>query len=206
MTPDTDIEQIRKELVPKLIRTNTILTVAVVFLVISNIFMGYLAASKKPMTFAVTSTGSVIPMVPMDKPYLGDARIVSFADECVRMAFSHDFRNFRQTVNGAKDCFTSEGSRGFDAAIEPLLDDIEKRRMVMSVSPEPPVVVRKATPRGVHTWIVQTRMTLFRDGTRERISPTTYTVDLVIERVPLEASVRGVGIAQINVRPGNSAS
>jgi intracellular multiplication protein IcmL len=167
--------------------------------------MGYLAATKQPMTFGVSDKGTIIPLVPMDQPYLGDARIISFADECVRQAFSHDFRNFRQTVNGAKGCFTTEGAIGFDKAIEPLIADIIARRMVMSVTTQPPIVNRKAPVRGVHTWVVQTQMTLFRDGSKERISPATYTVDLVIERIPLEASVRGVGVAQINVRPGNAS-
>ena len=205
MSPDTDIEQIRKELLPKLVRTTVLQTYALVFLSIAMIVVGYLAVNKKPLTFAVTDRGAVIQMVPLDKPYVGDARVIGFADECVRQAFSHDFKNFRASLAGAKNCFTSEGARGFDVAIEPLIDDIKMKRMVMSVSLEPAVIVRVAKPRGVHTWVVQTRMTLFRDGTKERVVPTSFIVDLVVERTPLEESVRGIGIAQINVRPGGTS-
>lgn len=205
MSPDTDLDQIRKEIIPKLVRTNVILSIAVVLLTVGMIALGVMSANKRPLTFGVTETGRIIPLVPLDQPYLGDARIVSFADECIRQAFSHDFRNFRMSVANAKGCFTSDGARGFEAAIEPLLADIQERRMVMSVSPEPPVVIRKATPGGVHTWVVQTRMTLHRDGSRERIAPATFVVDLVLQRIPLEESVRGVGIAQINVRPGQAS-
>ncbi|CAN0418262.1 unnamed protein product [Phaeothamnion confervicola] len=206
MSPDSDLEEIRKVIIPKLVRSNVILSIAVAALTVGIIGIGVMAATKRPLTFAVSDTGRVIPLVPLNQPYLGDARIVSFADECIRQAFSHDFRNYRMSVGGAKGCFTSAGSRGFDKAIDPLLSDIVERRMVMSVSPEPPIVMSKSTQGGVHTWVVQTKMTLFRDGSRDRVTPTTYVVDLVLERLPLEESVRGVGIAQINVRPGSSAS
>lgn len=205
MSPDVDLDQIRKEIVPKLVRSNMILTVAVVVLSLALFVVGYMAANKKPMTFGVTDTGRIIPLVPLDQPYVGDARVIGFADECVRQSFSHDFKNFRLTLANAKACFTAAGARGFDAAIEPLIADIQEKRMVMSVSMEPAVIVRVAKPGGVHTWVVQSRMTLFREGTRERVVPMTFTVNLVVERVPLEESVRGIGIAQINVRPGSSS-
>ena len=204
MSPDTDIEQIRREIVPKLVRSNLYLSIAVIVLAICMVVVGVLAVNKRPLTFGVTDTGRIIPLVPLDQPYLGDPRVIGFADECVRQAFSHDFQNFRMTMAGAKVCFTAPGARGFDAAIEPLLADIREKRMVMSVSLEPAVIVRVTKIRGVHTWVVQTRMTLFREGTKERVTPTVFTVNLVIERTPLEASVRGIGIAQINVRPGGA--
>lgn len=204
MSPDTDLEQIRKEIIPKLVRTNVILSIAVACLTIGMIATAVMAANKRPLTFGVSDTGRIIPLVPLDQPYLGDPRIVSFAQECVGQAFSHDFRNYRRTVAEAKDCFTSSGARGFDAAIEPLLADIKERRMVMSVSTEPAAIVNTAKPKGVFTWVVQTRVTIYRDGSKERMAPATYVVDLVLERIPLEESVRGVGIAQINVRPGSA--
>lgn len=204
MNPETDLAAISKTLIPKLVRSNLVLTIAVAILSIAVFVLGYVGINKRPLTFGVSDTGRIIPLVPLDQPYVGDARIIGFADECVRQAFSHDFKNFRLTMSNAKDCFTVAGSRGFDEAIEPLIADIQEKRMVMSVSLEPAVVVRVAKPRGVYTWVVQSKMTLFRDGTRERVVPTVFTVDLVIERVPLEESVRGIGIGQINVRPGSA--
>lgn len=203
LTPDNDLELIRKEIVPKLVRSNMILTVAICILSVAVLAIGVVAAKKRPLTFGVTDAGRIIPLIPLAEPYVGDARVIGFSDECVRQAFSHDFKNFRMTVAGAKSCFTAAGARGFDAAIEPLIADIQDKRMVMSVSMEPAVIVKVAKPRGVHTWVVQSRMTLYREGTRERIVPSTFRVDLVVERVPLEESLRGIGISQINVQPGS---
>jgi intracellular multiplication protein IcmL len=202
MTPTEDIERIRKEVLPKLVRISVLQSIAILVMALILMFMCYALSVQKPIVHAVTESGKIIPLTPLDKPYVGDSRIISFADECIRQAFSHDFKNFRLTLAGAKKCFTNSGASGFDVAIEPLIDDLEKRRMIMSATLEPAVIVKTATIGGVYTWVVQTRMTLFRDGTKERLAPAPYVVDLVIERVPLEDSVRGMGIAQLNVRPG----
>lgn len=200
-SPDTDLQRIAQEIVPKLVRSNFILTIAVVVLAIAVTAVGVMAVNKRPLTFAVTDGGRIIPLVPLDKPYVGDARVIGFADECVRQAFSHDFKNFRMSIADAKSCFTSAGVSGFDEAIAPLIADLKEKRMVMSVSMEPAVIMKVTKPRGVHTWVLQSRMTLFREGTRERIVPSVFRVDLVVERVPLEESLRGIGISQIYVKP-----
>lgn len=202
MTPTEDIEKIRKEVLPRLVKVMVIQSFAIGLLVIGMIFLGYLAATRKPIIHAITESGRIIPLVPLDQPYVGDPRIVGFSDECIRQAFSHDFLNFRASLSDSKRCFTSSGADGFDAAITPLIEDIKKRRLVMTATLEPAVIVKSYKSKGVATWVVQTKMTLFREGTSERVPPASFVLDLVVERVPLEESVRGVGIAQINVRPG----
>lgn len=199
--PD-DLNDIRKILLPKLVRVNTYLSVAVLLLSIGVIVAIYLSVTKKPQVLAITETGRVIPLVPLDKPYVGDARVVGFADECVRMSFSHDFLNFRQSMNQASTCFTSAGIASYEEAIAPLIKDLEQRRMVMTPTLQPARIAKTVQRGGVHSWIVQTKMTLYREGTKERVVPALYQVDVVIERVPLEESVRGIAVAQINVRPG----
>ena len=199
--PD-DLNELRKLILPKLVRTATIQSAVIFLLVISQILTIYLAVTKAPQVISVTETGRVIPIVPLDKPYIGDARVIGFADECVRMAFSHDFLNFRASMGAVKGCFTGAGGTSFDKAIEPLIKDLEQRRMVMTPTLQPAVIAKTMERAGVYTWVVQTKMTLFREGTKERVMPTTYVVDVIIERVPLEESVRGIAVSQINVRPG----
>lgn len=197
-----DLDKIRAELIPKGVRVLVLLSIANVVLCIGLILSFYVAATKRPATFAITETGRIIPLVPLDKPYVSDARVVGFADECVRESFGHDFLNFRTTMANARECFTSGGSASFNAAIAPLLVDIQSRRLVMSATLQPAVVVKTSVQGDrVYTWVVQSKMTLFREGTKDRVAPATYVVDLVIERVPLEDSVRGIAVSQINVRP-----
>lgn len=201
-----DLDQIRAAIMPKVLRVLLFQSAAIVVLVVALAVSFYVAATKRPEVLAVTDTGRIIPLVPLDQPYVSDARIVGFADECVRAAFGHDFLNFRSTMASARECFTTSGGRSFEEAISPLLKDIQERRMVMAVTLQPAIIVSSAVRSGkVKTWVVQTKMTLFREGTKDRVAPVTYIVDLVVERVPLEDSVRGISVSQINVRPGAAA-
>lgn len=201
-----DLDQIRAAIMPKVVRVMVAQAIAIVVMALGLILAFYSATTKRPEVLAVTEAGRIIPLVPLDKPYVSDARVVGFADECVRAAFGHDFLNFRTTMAGARQCFTTEGGRNFDEAISPLLKDIQERRMVMAVTLQPAIIVSSTVRSGrVKTWVVQTKMTLFREGTKDRVAPVTYIVDLVVERVPLEDSVRGISVSQINVRPGPAA-
>jgi intracellular multiplication protein IcmL len=200
-----DLDQIRAAIMPKVVRVMVLQSAAIFVLVLGLIVSFYTAATKRPEVLAVTEAGRIIPLVPLDKPYVSDARIVGFADECIRSAFGHDFLNFRTTMAIARECFTTDGGRNFDSAIAPLLKDIQERRMVMAVTLQPAIIVNSTLRSGtVKTWVVQSKMTLFREGTKDRVAPVTYIVDLVVERVPLEDSVRGISVSQINVRPGSA--
>jgi len=37
--------------------------------------------------------------VTLDKPFVSDARVIGFTEECLRLSFAHDFENYRQTMN-----------------------------------------------------------------------------------------------------------
>lgn len=204
MSSPDELNQIRADVVPKLVRIVVLQSIAIGILTVVMGVALYVGITKPPQLLAITDTGRVIPLVPLDKPYVGDSRVVGFADECIRTAFSHDFLNFRQTLASASSCFTTDGSASFNTAIAPLIQDLESRRMVMTPTMQPAVVVRTFKRGGqVFSWVVQTKMTLNREGTRDRVIPTTYVVDLVVERVSLEESVRGIAVSQINVRPGS---
>lgn len=162
----------------------------------------YVAATRSPQVIAATDSGRIIPVVALNEPHVSDSRVLAFAEECTRRAFSHDFVNFRTSMVAASTCFTSRGSKMFDLAMDPLLKDLVQRRMVMSVSVEPPVVVQGPYLRnGRVVWRVQTKMQLFRDGSKERVMPQAFIVEMDVARVELEETPRGIAIGEFNVRP-----
>jgi intracellular multiplication protein IcmL len=207
MSPD-ELPRLQAETMPRLVRILVVQGVAILVLLILLGISMWVGLNKRPQVLGLTEAGRVIPLIPLDKPYVSDSRVISFADECTRMAFSHDFVNFRSTQAAVGQCFTLAGSESFARAMAPLLQDLEERRMVMSITPiAPPTVVRTFKRGGaVFSWSVQSVITLNREGTRERMTPASYVVDLVIERVPLEESVRGISVAMINMRPGGVKS
>lgn len=193
------------EQVSKLLRIAVIVGIsAVINAIVAGVGI-YSAVTKAPPVVAVTDNGRIIPLVPLNKPYVTDSRVIAFAEECTRRAFAHDFVNFRSTIAHASECFTSRGANMFTSAMEPMLQELIQRRMVMTSSVEPPVVVRGPYERaGRVAWRVQTKMQLFREGTKERITPQSFVVEMEVVRVELEESARGISIGEFNVKPASS--
>lgn len=161
----------------------------------------YMAFNKKPVVIAATDQGRVIEVVPLDKPYVTDSRVISFAEECIRRSFSHDFQNYRLTVGEATSCYTPQGARMYKGAMDDMLKDVIAKRMIMSVSVEPPVIVQgPILLDGRTAWRVQAKVQIFREGQKERIQPQTTVIDLDIFRVDLEENVRGISVNQFVVR------
>jgi intracellular multiplication protein IcmL len=190
--------------VSKLIRIAAICALAAVVSTIAGIAGIVSALNKKPQVVAVSDSGRIIPLVPLNKPFVTQSRVISFAEECTRRAFAHDFVNYRATITNAASCFTSEGSDMFTAAMEPLIKDLIQRRMIMTASVDPPVIVQgPVEARGRVVWIVQAKMQLFREGSKERITPQAFVVEMEVVRVELEENPRGISIRAFNVRPAS---
>jgi intracellular multiplication protein IcmL len=202
MTQTSDLNTITaKSLVPKLLSVITWLGVAVVVLSITTVSLSVFVWKKKIESYAVSESGHVVPLISLDKPYVNDARVSGFSEECLRASFAHDFENYRASMNGAKNCYTAEGARDFEAAMEPMLADIKGKNLVLSSSLEPTVVVKTYKLSGVIHWETQTPMTLYRKGTREQLTPLRFLVTSIVQRVPLDEHVRGISTRSINLKP-----
>lgn len=172
-----------------------------VALAIALIVLAKAALPTRVTTVGVTNGGVAIPMVSLDQEYMNDSRVAAFAYECLLAAFSHDFQHYRSTVLRVSECFTSDGNDAYLQAIAPLLEVMKNKRMIMSIAPEPPVVVRKGLARGVYSWEVEAQASLFMNGPTERALPQKYLVQLGLKRVPLTENVRGVALTYINLKP-----
>lgn len=161
------------------------------------------AMGPKVAAIAATDSGRVLPVVTLDKPYVTEQRIVAFVEECLRRAFAHDFINYRITTNDAMRCFDSDGASSYAAAIGPLLERMRKeRRVMMSTIDVVPVISRGPYYLGDRAaWDVVTEISLFFEGTRDRIPPARYEVSALVVRVDLEESVRGVALRRVVLTP-----
>ena len=187
--------------IPRLLNIITALVIAIICLLISASVFGYFAVTKKVQGYAVTDSGTLIPLIPLDKPFLNDSRVTGFVEECLRTSFAHDFENFRLTMGAAKTCYTPDGALMFESAMTPLLQDIRAKNLILASSLEPTVVVRTYMVNGVVHWQTQTPMVLYRRGTRESLNPLKFRVESVVQRVSLDQHPRGVSLRTINLRP-----
>ena len=203
MSPQTSHvnEQSSKVLVPKLLALVTMLSISNVVLLISVPLLVYFLGSKKVTAVGITETGRIVELVTLDKPFVSDARVIGFTEECLRMSFAHDFENFRQTMNAAKTCYTSNGARVFEDAMTPQLNQITARNLVMSSSLEVTVIVSRYMEGGVVHWMTQTPMTLHRRGSRDSSRPVRFLVKNVIKRVSLDENVRGISVSSMILEP-----
>lgn len=187
---------------PGLVKANLLALGTLFFLSIAVACLALYAIKGKVEVIATTEDGRIIKSVPLPVAFVTEPRVLSFADECLRDSFSHDFENYRRTMNYAKGCYTSEGGKAFDKAIEPTLLDIRQKRLVLSVTTEPPTIVRgPMLVAGRATWEVQSVLTLYYQGTRERFPAQQRLATMTIVRVPLEENLRAVSIDAIQLRP-----
>ena len=186
----------------QLLGVNTLLFGAI-FFVAAAIFAAsiYLAQSKVEI-LGVTEDGRLFKPMPLNKAFVTESRVISVTDECLRRSFSHDFENYRATMNDAKPCYTSAGAKSIETAIDPILEDMKQKRVVMSVTTQPPIVSRGPFLRnGRVTWEMEAVITIYFQGARENFAPQMREVTATVVRVPPEENARGVAIESIQLAP-----
>ncbi len=185
----------------KLISISLVLTASVVILVVLNIFLVRRVVQGQPDPIAVTDTGTVIPVTPLNQRYVTESQAISYTQQCVQQAFSHDFANYRLTFEQSTQCFTPEGVKSYAATMQPLLEKIRKKRLTMSVSEGPFVVAQAGELDGTYTWQVQGRVTLYLQGTTSDYPPEAFDATINVVRVPLQENVRGISLSTISLSP-----
>lgn len=186
--------------IPSLQRAVMFLGVALTLSLVANIIQVIFLAKKSVQTVAMSESGRVVPLIPLDKPYVNDGRVIGYVEECLRTSFSHDFENFRITMRAASDCYTVDGAGSFENAMAPLLKEIRDRSMVMAAALEPTVVRRDYKVNGVVHWETQTPMVIYRKGTKDALKPQRVLVTSTVTRVPLDEHVRGISLRAIALR------
>src|SRR5438105_2331822 len=190
--------------VTKLVRLCLIMTVTTGISLVSTASAVKASTSSKTTAIATDAWGVVIPVVPLNEPYLSEPRVVGYAEECTRRAFSHDFLHYSQTMSGAQECFTPNAADKYAQSMQGYFKLMDERRMNMAVVVRrPPVVVRAYDLGGVIHWDVQVEVDISFEGRSERIPATKNRIDMTLRRMPLEAAVRGVAIDRFSVGPAS---
>lgn len=184
------------------LKANILVAGATLLMSLVCVLLVWMVISSRTEVIATTEDGRLSHPVPLSQSFVTESRVLGFVDECLRASFSHDFENYRRTFRSALPCYTSLGGREFAKAIDPLLMDIREKRIIMSATAEPPALRRgPVVVNGRAMWEVQTIITLYFQGTRERFSPQRRLATITVVRVPLGESPRGVAINAIQLGP-----
>jgi hypothetical protein len=174
---------------------------------ITTFLMLWRISTQKTDIIAATDSGQIIRTEALTKPMVSESKVLSFSDECIRATFSHDFVNFRRTTNEALKCYTTDGAKAMGAALQPILDDLKARRLVMSSSPDTPVLYNGPyILDGRVTWEVRVPVKLMFQGQGNRFPAIDKLAMMQIVRVPLEENARAISTNSIQLKPYTPAT
>ena len=123
---------------------------------------------------ATNAQGVVTPLITENKPMLGDAAVLTFAQRAVEDSFSLGFANYRLDMQRARKFYSDAGWNGYLEALHQSHDLLAVRRrqldMTVLVSGPPTVVQQGVQANGRYGWIVQMPVRLVFEGDGERSS------------------------------------
>lgn len=164
------------------------------------------AFTGRTETIAITDSGQVVLPAPLSQQNVADSRVLEFAEEGLRASFSHDFVNYRSTLNYAEKFYTTTGARMLQEQIAPLLGDLRRERAVMTNQTETPLMRRSGFMyHGRIAWEVEVPITIRFAGQRQNYQPRERIALMLIVQVPPEENVRGISVHTVQLKPRPSS-
>jgi len=162
-----------------------------------------LSSKPEPRYFIAREDGGVIPVVPVDQPYLNDAAVLNFAVEAITNSLTLNFVNWRTDLARASEFF--ERPSGWNNFLEALegsgtLDLIRNRNLVSSVVANSAVIVNRGPgPGGRYRWVIQVPITIsYQSATESRTE--NRLAELEVVRLPTWQTSRAVGVSRVLIR------
>jgi intracellular multiplication protein IcmL len=152
-----------------------------------------------------TSSGEILPMVPLHLPNKDDEFVLKWTVDAVTRLYSFDFANYRQQLQTAKEKLTAIGGKEFERSLDKSgnLRAVLGNRYVMTAVPTGPA---RITKKDIHqslnryAWKVEFPMLItYRSSARSRDGkPVVANQDLkmavTVFRQPENLQVDGLGI------------
>jgi intracellular multiplication protein IcmL len=166
--------------------------------ILLNGALGWALVHKKPVYFAATNDGRILPLVALSRPAMEDRSVMSWATNVAISAYSYDFVNWRKALSGLSPDFTKEGFASFIGSLKSSgnLKLVEDNRMVASAVPiSAGVVIAKGLLKGVYVWKIQVPILVTYQAARSSVSQNLLVTLLVVRRSVL-SHPKGLAVAQ----------
>ena len=188
---------------------NKLLTISLVVSVgfVASVGGMYVAFSSKPEPkyFAAREDGGILPMEPVNTPFLAEGQVTNFAVEAITRAMTMDFANWRRDLSEASEYFIKPTSwNDYLTAIEAsgTLDFVRNRRLVSTAVANGATIVRAGLdPTGAYSWTIQVPLTVTYASSSET-STEQLLADILVSRVPTWQMSDGIGIRKVVIRQG----
>ena len=155
------------------------------------------AASKTVVGQRAPETTNSIAAVPLDKPNMDAAAVLSWAEQSASEVMTFDYTNYQKALQHSSRRFTKAGWEAFAAAIQRsrMINVVSETHQTVTAHPQAhAVLLNKGAVDGRYSWIVSVPLTVeYSDGKSRR--QDLLRLKLVIQRVTDVANSDGIGIA-----------
>ncbi|WP_163057761.1 DotI/IcmL family type IV secretion protein [Acidithiobacillus ferrooxidans] len=152
--------------------------------------------------FATEPNGTIMPMVPYNKPFDSDAAVISWTEQAVTGIFSFDALNYSRRMASAQKDFTHAGFVTFLRQFKRngLYDDMMARKLMISAVQSGTAIMRLhgPTPQGIYAWQVQIPIH-FRLENSNGLSDKKYLAAVIVQRVANWKNPRAIAISSISL-------
>ena len=149
--------------------------------------------------FATDREGRIQPITPIDQPIGSQTEVSNWVAGAVVRAYTFDFANWRAQLSAARNDFTPQGWKGFEAALKDsgvLQTVLEKKYVTTAVPTGAPVMINQGVVDGHYAWKFQMPI-LVTYQSSERTVPQNLMVNVLVVRQSEMENPRGLGIAQL---------
>jgi intracellular multiplication protein IcmL len=171
------------------------LALCLVISIAANVFLA--TRQVKPVYFALTTDGRLIPMPAMSEPVWTDAQILNWAATAASESYTYNFQTYQRDFQRAAYNYTTKGWERFTAALEKTrnLEAVIGRKIsVRAVAQSATIVDKGIDPvNGVYYWRIQVPMSITYESLSERTVSAGSARLTIVRRSPLEHE-RGIGI------------
>lgn len=152
-----------------------------------------------PVKYFSTENGRIIPVKPLDVPGFSQQDVAAFGTDTLQESFSLDFVHYRKQMSRVQDRYSESGFGGYFKALTAsnVFEQVTKRRMNLSISVEPGVVVRRGQEGGRYAWEFQYPVTLKLDGQQESGLPQRFIFTLRIQQTDVRTKPAGLEVTQV---------
>ncbi|MCL2474128.1 MAG: DotI/IcmL family type IV secretion protein [Alphaproteobacteria bacterium] len=190
-----------------LLRISFIQTGIIILLIIAVVSLAA-TIKVKPVYFATTADGRIIDIVPLDQPYLTNARVVSWVAGAVQEIMGFGYHDYERHMDKIKTLFTISGFSSFQKALSDakFMEAVKVRRVVVGLQIRgAPEITNELVRNGVYVWYIKVPVTLHFDG-EQPPAPQSFDLILQLMRVSTLQNPDGIGIEQWLPSPSSNRS
>lgn len=162
-----------------------------------------LLTKPEPRYFATQQNGQILPLVPMNEPYLAPNQVTSFAVEAVTRSFTLDFANYRTDLQDASRFYVQpEGWNLFLDALQQSgnLDLVKNKRMNATAVAQSATITKEGVAEdGRYHWYVQLPLRVTYESASE-VANQNMVVTAEVVRVPTYENIYGIALYRVIAR------